>query len=73
VKRRKVGGQVGRKPLLTPADQLLLAHVMARNDRANDAAEAIDMVQEMIPISITALVYSLRYTLDYCLAAFSAL
>jgi hypothetical protein len=46
-KRRKVGGQVGRKSLLTPEDQLLLAHVI--ENEGLKPAEAIDMVQEMIP------------------------
>ena len=66
-KRQKVEIRVGTKPLVTPSDQLLLAHVMARKYRANSGmkpTEAYDMVQEIIPmISHTASIIHFNRTL----------
>ena len=51
-KRRKLGSQVGKPPLLDKNEQQFIAQVLARKDRANDGAsatEAIDLVQELNP------------------------
>jgi hypothetical protein len=51
-KRRVCGESVGRAPLVGKEDQLFLADVMARKDRANDGAnpsEAINLLQELAP------------------------
>jgi hypothetical protein len=48
--RREVGKSVGKAPLLPKEDQLFLAELFVRKDRANDGAkpkEAIDMVQDL--------------------------
>jgi hypothetical protein len=48
--RREVGKSVGKAPLLAKQDQLFLAELLVRKDRANDGAqpkEAIDMVQDL--------------------------
>ena len=67
-KRRKVGSQVGQKPLLDADDQQFVAQCLARRDRANDgatASEAIDLVQEINPdINRTAASRHLVHTLS---------
>jgi hypothetical protein len=47
---REVGKSLGKAPLLAKEDQLFLAELFVRKDRANDGAqpkEAIDMVQDL--------------------------
>jgi len=50
-KRRKIGGQIGTKPLLLGDDQNLIAQIALRKDRANDGMSPTEMIETIQTIN----------------------